>query len=94
MQHIDDISELSLALPLNGKITVIFVLTFAELASTPSVKENSRNLGRVIEDLELIKLVSNVFSVVIHLVILKESLVFGIQDCLFVVIWVIAVKRT
>ena len=70
------------------------MLTFAELASTPSVEEYSRNLSRVIVDLELVKLVSNVFSVVIHYIVLKESLVFGIQDCLFVVIWVIAVKRT
>lgn len=70
------------------------MLTFAELASTPSVEENSRYLSRVIVDLELVKLVSNIFSVVIHYIVLKESLVFGIQDCLFVVIWVITVERT
>ena len=70
------------------------MLTLAELASTPSVEENSRYLSRVIVDLELVKLVSNIFSVVIHYIVLKESLVFGIQDCLFVVIWVITVERT
>ena len=68
------------------------MLTVAELASPPSVEEHSRNCSRVIVDLELVELVSNVFSVVFHDVILKEGLVFGIQYCLFVVVWVVAVE--
>ena len=70
------------------------MLSFTELASTPSVEENSRNLRCIIVDLELVELVSNVFSVVFHLVIFKEGLVFGIEYRVFVVVWIIAVKRT
>ena len=66
----------------------------AELASPPPVEENSRHCSRVIVDLQLVELISNVFSVVFHGVILKEGLVFGIKYCLFVVIRVIAIKRT
>ena len=68
------------------------MLTVAELASPPSVEENPRNCSRVIVDLELVELVSDVFSVVFHDVILKEGLVFGIQYSVFVVVWVIAVE--
>ena len=68
------------------------MLTVTELTSTPSVEENSRNCSRVIVDLKLVELIPDVFSVVFHDVILKEGLVFGIQYCVFVVVWVIAVE--
>ena len=55
------------AIILISEITVVFVLSFAQLALLSIGEEHARQRGRVIEDLELVEFVAYAFAVVVHL---------------------------
>ena len=63
------------AIILISEITIVFVLSFAQLALLSIGEEHARYCGRVIKDLELVKFVTYAFTVVVHLTGLEKGFI-------------------
>lgn len=72
------------------KLTVVFVLTVAQLAFFAIREEHAWHSNSVIKDLELVEFIADAFTIVVHLTVFEVSFVLCLNYRLFVVIWTAA----
>ena len=85
IELVDNAAQLHIVIAWS-KLTVIFVLPIAQLALLAAIVEHAGNDGQVVEQLQLVERVADVLTIVVHLILFKERLVFLLKDLVFVIV--------
>ena len=74
-----------------AEVTVVMMLSIAQLALLPIIEKHARLRGRVIEHLQLVQVIANVFTVVLHGTLIEKGFILGLEHRLFIIARITAV---
>ena len=75
------------------EVTIVLVLSVTHLATLAVVEHPACLLLRIVKHLQFVKWITDIFTVIVHLVVFKESLVLSIYNCLFIVARVASLRQ-
>ena len=70
---------------ISTEVTIIFMFAVTEFTLLAIVPEYAWNLHCVVKNLDLIELITDIFTILFHLAIFKESFILCVQNGLLVV---------